>query len=199
MYDYTVSYGKRRVPVYWVWAMELVGVTPIPETAFAGRNNRVFALEVDVEGVGGDFLASYTEGDNTGLVATDSMKNFIIRQALDYEGAIIEGFLNGLGRGFLTTSPQIHALRVDGREMSFVAASVPNGDGTFSPSEVLFDQVDSDVTSATIELALDGDRIVIREHRCGRVGMRLMKTTGSAFTRLPFDGYTMLPERGDRA
>lgn len=198
MVDYTVSYGKRRVPVYRVRATELTGIMPIPESAFIGRNNRVFALEVDVEVVGGDFLASYTEGDNTGLVATDSMKNFIIRQALSYEGATIEGFLDVLGRGFLTTYPQIHALRVEGREMPFVATPVPQDDGTFAPSEVLFDRIDADFTSASIELAMEGDRIDILDHRCGRVGMRLMKTTGSAFTRFLRDGYTTLPERGDR-
>lgn len=198
MYDYTVSYGKRRVPVYRVHATELVGVTPIPESAFVGRDNRVFALEVDVEVVGGDYLASYTEGDNTGLVATDSMKNFIIRQVLDYDGATIEGFLDVLGRGFLSTYPQIHALRLEGRELPFVAASVALADGTFAPSDVLFDRIDADFTSATIELALAGDRIETRDHRCRRVGMRLMKTTGSAFTRFLRDDFTTLPERGDR-
>jgi len=197
-YEYAVSYGKRRVPVYRVQAAELVGVTPIPESAFTGRTNRVFALEVDVEVIGGDFLASYTQGDNTGLVATDSMKNFIIRQALDFEGATLEGFLDVLGRGFLSTYPQIRALRVEGRELPFVAASVPAGDGTFVPSEVLFDRVDGDVSLAMLEMATDTDGVVVCGHRSGRVGMRLMKTTGSAFTRFLRDGYTTLPDRGDR-
>jgi urate oxidase len=198
MYDYTVSYGKRRVPVYRVQAAELMGVTPIPESAFTGRNNRVLALEVDVEVLGGGFLASYTEGDNTGLVATDSMKNFIIRQALDFDGATIEGFLDVLGRGFLSTYPQIRALRVEGRELPFVAAPVPNGDGTFVPSEVLFDRIDADYAMASIEMATNGEAVETKDHRSGRIGMRLMKTTGSAFTRFLRDGYTTLPDRGDR-
>src|SRR5690606_21133644 len=36
------------------------------------------------------------------------------------------------------------------------------------------------------------------DHHCGRVGLRLLKTTGSAFTGYVHDGYTTLPERRDR-
>src|SRR5690606_15445445 len=39
---------------------------------------------------------------------------------------------------------------------------------------------------------------VIIDHRCGRVGLQLMKTTGSSFTSFVRDGYTTLPERRDR-
>ena len=34
--------------------------------------------------------------------------------------------------------------------------------------------------------------------RAGHVGLRLLKTTGSAFTRFARDDTTTLPERGDR-
>jgi urate oxidase len=197
-YDYAISYGKRRVPVYRVHAAPLTGVRVIPESPFVGRSNTLFALEVDVEVLGGDFLAAYTRGDNAGLVATDSMKNFILRQALAYDGATLEGFLSFLGHGFLATYPQIQSLRLNGRELPFVAAPVPDERGRFAPSEVLFDRVDSDYAAATIELAMEGDDTVVKGHQCSRVGMRLMKTTGSAFTSFLRDGYTTLPERRDR-
>ena len=35
---------------------------------------------------GDAFWPTYTTGDNTGLIATDSMKNFIQRETLHYEG-----------------------------------------------------------------------------------------------------------------
>ena len=197
-YDYTISYGKRRVPVYRVQATPLTGVPPIPESPFTGRGNTVFALEVDVEVLGEDFLAAYTRGDNSGLVATDSMKNFILRQALAYEGATHEGFLDFLGRGFLTTYPQLRTLRLSGREMPFVAAPVPDEAGGFAPSDVLFDRIDADYAAATLELAATDDGVAVAGHRCSRVGMRLMKTTGSSFTSFLRDGYTTLPERRDR-
>lgn len=197
-YDYRVSYGKRKVPVYRLQATPLTGIRPIPESPFTGRLNTIFALDVDVEILAGDFLASYTDGDNTGLVATDSMKNFIIRHGLNYGGATLEGFLDTLGRGFLTTYPQIRALRVEAQELPFAAAPVPTADRTFHPSATVFDRVETDATVGEIELAMDGESITVVDHRCGRVGMRLMKTTGSAFTRFLRDGYTTLPERGDR-
>lgn len=197
-YDYAVSYGKRRVPVYRVRATPLTGVTAIPESPFTGRSNIVFALAVDVEVTAGDFLASYTRGDNTGLVATDSMKNFILRQALAFEGATLEGFLDFLGRGFLTTYPQIQALRLSGREMPFVPAPVPGDGDEFVSSDVLFDRIDADYASATLDLVMEPGGIVVTGHRCSRVGMRLMKTTGSSFTSFLRDGYTTLPERRDR-
>lgn len=196
--DYTIGYGKRRVPVYRVQAAPLTGVAPIPESPFVGRGNNVFALEVDVEILGGDFLSAYTRGDNTGLVATDSMKNFILRQALAYGGATLEGFLAFLGHGFLATYPQIRVLRLSGRELPFVAAPVPDGRGGFAPSEVLFDRIEADFAAASLNLTgVDGCAGVIA-HSCGRVGLRLMKTTGSSFTSFLRDGYTTLPERRDR-
>ena len=90
-YTYEVSYGKHGVPVYRVFATPLRDVAPIPESSFTGRDNNLLAYEVDVEVFGEEFLPAYTHGDNTMLVATDSMKNFIIRESLAYPGATLEG------------------------------------------------------------------------------------------------------------
>src|SRR5436853_7283916 len=94
----TISYGKLHVPLYRVYAQPLTGITTIPESNFTGRPNTIFALEVDVEVFGNNFLPAYTEGDNSNVVATDSMKNFILRQALTFEGSTLEGLLDLLGR-----------------------------------------------------------------------------------------------------
>ncbi|HEU0113296.1 MAG TPA: 2-oxo-4-hydroxy-4-carboxy-5-ureidoimidazoline decarboxylase, partial [Thermomicrobiales bacterium] len=80
-YDYEISYGKRRVPVYRVYARPLEGVAAVPESTFRGRSNTLLAAEVDVEVFGDDFLPAYTVGDNSTVVATDSMKNFILRES----------------------------------------------------------------------------------------------------------------------
>ena len=58
-----ISYGKLRVPVHRI----------------AGDD--VFACEVSVEVLGENFAPAYTEGDNSNVVATDTMKNFILREA----------------------------------------------------------------------------------------------------------------------
>jgi urate oxidase len=195
--DYEISYGKMRVPLHRVYAAPLAGLTPIPESAFTGRANVLFAVEVDVEVIGDNFLPAYTLGDNSAVVATDSMKNFILRAALAYDGATLEGFLDRLGRDLLATYPQMERLRLTARETPFAPARVPAAGG-FADSELLFGAASDDFSTASLDLGRDGERIVLTGHRCGRVGLRLLKVTGSAFTRFVRDGFTTLPERGDR-
>jgi urate oxidase len=191
----TVSYGKFQVPVYRVYAHPLTGIAPIPESQFTDRENILFALEIDVEVIGNNFLPAYTQGDNSNVVATDSMKNFILRQALAFAGATQEEFLAVLGRQFLQTYPQMERLRLTARELPFTAVPAPNAD-TFQPSSVLFSRSHSDFTFTTLEFTRTFDLPI--EHQCGRVGLELLKVTGSAFTRFLHDEYTTLPERVDR-
>ncbi len=204
-YNYVISYGKARVPVYRMYAHPLSGVPPIPESSFTGRENILFAVEVDVEVFGENFLPSYTKGDNSMVVATDTMKNFILRQALAFEGSTLEGFLERLGHQFLATYPEMERLRMTGRELAFTPAQVPQGGqedagklASFGSSNVLFSRSHDDYATATMDFASDGGTIKITGHRCGRVGMQLFKVTGSAFTHFVRDTYTTLPERGDR-
>ena len=196
---YTISYGKARVPVYRVYANPLVGITPIPESSFTGRANTLFAVQIDVEVFGDNFLPAYTRGDNSGVVATDSMKNFIIQHALAFQGSTIESFLDQLGRSFLSTYSQMERLKVTGRELAFDAARVPTGEpGVFGASDVLLSESRDDYALATLEFARAGGRIELTSHRCGRIGLHLLKVTGSSFSRFVRDEFTTLPERVDR-
>lgn len=196
-YDFEVSYGKQGVAVYRVFATPLRDVTPIPESAFTGRENHLLACEVDVEVFGDEFLPAYTRGDNSMVVATDSMKNFIIRESLAYPGATLEGLLYFLGAGFATRYSQIHTLTVSGREIPFTAAVVPDGRGGFAPGGNLFNQ-GGDRAIASIGLHLRDNTLTVTSHDCGLSGLAFMKLTGSAFTSFVQDDYTTLPERGDR-
>ena len=81
-----ISYGKLRVPLQRVVARDDGATTCSP-------------CEVSVEVLGENFLAAYTEGDNREVVATDTMKNFILRESLAYEGDTLEGLIVHLGRG----------------------------------------------------------------------------------------------------
>jgi urate oxidase len=196
-YNYVISYGKSRVPVYRVYAQPLSGVPAIPESSFTGRENILFTAEVDVEVFGENFLPSYTEGDNSMVVATDTMKNFILRQSLAFDGSTLEGLLEHLGQQFLATYPQMERLRMTGRELPFTAAQVPQG-GQFGKSNVLFSRSHDDYAMATLACASEGGVVKITDHSCGQIGMHLFKVTGSAFTKFARDAYTTLPERGDR-
>ena len=194
---YAISYGKASVPFYRAHATPLAGLRPIPESTFTGRSNVLFAAEVDVEVFGDNFLPAYVEGDNRQVVATDSMKNYVLARALEYEGPTLEGFLDFAARGLLEAYPQMEALRTTGRELPFSAATVP-GNGRFGASDRLFARSRADFAVAALRFDRAGGAVRAGEHRCGRVGLELLKVTGSAFTRFVRDQHTTLPERADR-
>jgi urate oxidase/2-oxo-4-hydroxy-4-carboxy-5-ureidoimidazoline decarboxylase len=161
-----ISYGKLSVPVHLV------------------RGERLLAADVSMEVLGQGFLPAYTEGDNSAVVATDTMKNVILRRAHEYGGETLEGLLYDLGRGFLSTYPEMEGLRLWAEAEPWVAESGR-----------LFRRVDGDHAVASLELAGGGGLVA---HEAGHVGLRLLKTTGSAFTRFARDDDTTLPERSDR-
>ncbi len=194
---YRLGYGKRRVPVYRVYAQPLSGIMPIPESDFTGRSNTLLAAEIDVEVFGDDFLAAYTEGDNSMVVATDSMKNFVLQQALAYEGATIEGFLAFLATDFTSTYEQLRSLRISARELPLHPCQIAQAADSIE-SEVLYAESGTDVATASVTVEGDAHGISVTDHHAGRAGMRLMKITGSAFTSFVRDSYTTLPERRDR-
>ena len=92
-----IGYGKEAVSVY-----RTDGVSSL------------FAAEIGMTLRGEAFVPSYTEGDNTVVVATDSMKNFIHMTALEYEEASLEGFLELLARRFLATYSQVERIELRG-------------------------------------------------------------------------------------
>lgn len=190
-----ISYGKLEVPVHRVGVAPLHGLPEIPESSVRSLDSGLLACVVSMEVLGQGFLAAYTEGDNRRVVATDTMKNVILRRALDYDGATLEGFLDELGRGFLTRYDDMEGLRVSARELPFTRVGV-GLDG--APSPRLFSLVDGDHATAELELARHGGDVDLVAQRSGHVGLRLLKTTGSAFTRFARDDDTTLPERGDR-
>lgn len=194
-----ISYGKGDITLYRTYARPLSGLTAIPESGFTSRPNTLFAVNVMVEVFGDNFLPAYTEGDNSNVVATDTMKNFVLKQALAFDGATLEGLLEFLGRQFLTTYPVMQSLRMSGTEQPFVAARVPGDDGhSLGESSVLFSPSHDDAAVATIDMERDGDSVIVTRHESGRIGLQLIKLTGSSFASFARDSYTTLPEQIDR-
>lgn len=161
-----IGYGKQAVSVY-----RTDGVSSL------------FAAEVGMTARGEAFGPSYTEGDNTLVVATDSMKNFIHIAALEYVEGSLEGFLELLARRFLDTYGHVERIELTAREVPFARRS-----------EQSFQGVGGDC--AVADLALDRDGTL--EHRSGREGLRLMKLTGSSFEDFVRDEYTTLADSRDR-
>lgn len=192
-YACSISYGKLRIPVYRVYARPLEGISLIPESRFSGRANTLLALEIDVEVFGDNFLPAYTTGDNSNVVATDSMKNFVLRQSLAFAGSTLEELLAFLGERFLATYAQMQTLRLTARELPFVPTS-----GVSQESAVLFSRSHSDFAQVSMTFARNEQQTIITSHRCSRIDLELFKVTGSAFTNFVQDEYTTLPERQDR-
>jgi urate oxidase len=197
-HTYDISYGKKAVPVYRVYAKPLTSIAPIPESRFTGRSNVLMAAEVDITVHGTDFLPAYLEGDNSNVVATDSMKNIIIEQALSFEGATLEHYLRTVGTMFIDNYAQIRDVALEVRELPFPAAQVPDESGAFDDSDRLFAHSGSDHGIARLHLRQEESGIGIVSHECGRVGLKLLKVTGSSFTRFVRDEHTTLPDRQDR-
>jgi urate oxidase / 2-oxo-4-hydroxy-4-carboxy-5-ureidoimidazoline decarboxylase len=197
--EYEIHYGKADVKVYRTYGSTLTGVTPIPESPFAGRDNTLMAAELEVVVRGTVFMDAYTEGDNRLVVATDTMKNFMHAASLACSAATLEGWLHHVGGEFLRTYPHMERLTMIGRELPFPAALVPADDGDgFTSSDRLFSRDRNDRSSARLDLERDGDGVRIADHACGRIDLQLIKITGSAFADFARDEHTTLPERRDR-
>jgi len=162
----SIHYGKAAVTVYRT-----------------DGQSTLFAAEVRIDVNGDNFMPAYTEGDNSMVVATDTMKNFVYATALDYDGTSLEGFLDLLGHRFLTAYAHVESIRLHAREIPFARES-----------RVLFKRTYGDCGVAEIGM----DRRGVLDHRSGREGLHLIKITGSSFARFLRDEYTTLPEMVDR-
>lgn len=168
-----IRYGKAAIRLYRTHAHPLPGV----------RSNILFAHEVTVDVHGENFFPAYTEGDNSQVVATDTMKNFTLAAALEFAGSTPEGFAAFLARRFLDSYPQMERVGVRLDELPFA-----------QHSERLLSPLDGEHPS----VCLTADRSGIKQLESSRRDLRLVKLTGSAFASFARDRYTTLPECTDR-
>jgi len=159
------SYGKSAVTVYRV------------------EGDRLFACEVRMLVSGDAFLSSYTEGDNSLVVATDSMKNFVQQTALDFRGESLEDFLALAARRFLDRYEHVDSVRIEGREATFAQRA-----------GLVRQRLYDDHGFAWLDVGRSG----IRRHRSGRRALHLVKLSGSSFAGFVRDEFTTLPESHDR-
>jgi urate oxidase/2-oxo-4-hydroxy-4-carboxy-5-ureidoimidazoline decarboxylase len=167
-------YGKGDVTAYRLHRRDDVpqGRTP------------VFGASVLMLLYGDAFWPTYTTGDNTGLVATDSIKNFIQRETLNFDGFDLEEYCSFLATAFLRAYPQTEGVQVSATEQTFERiADSP----AFVPGS-------GDQAIARVEINRGG----IVEAVSGVRGFRLLRLGGSTFTGFVRDEYTTLPEQTDR-
>jgi urate oxidase len=169
-------YGKSDVIVY---RLDRDGVTVEGHPAVFGANVTMLLY-------GDAFWPTYTTGDNTGLVATDSMKNFIQRETLNFTGCDLETYCRFLAEKFVNTYPQTEGIQV--RAMEIPYTGVVDGSVAFAPCG-------PERAMAQVELRQDGE---VLEARSGIHGFKLLRLGGSAFSGFVRDQYTTLPEIHNR-
>jgi urate oxidase len=143
----------------------------------------VFGANVLMLVYGEAFWKTYTTGDNTGLIATDSMKNFIQRETLNFPGDDLEKYCQFLAQKFLGTYPQVEGLQVSADEIPYAAA----GPQSYVPAG-------PDRAFARVELGRGG----LVEAVSGIRGFKLLRLGGSAFKGFVRDEYTTLPDLNNR-
>jgi urate oxidase/2-oxo-4-hydroxy-4-carboxy-5-ureidoimidazoline decarboxylase len=167
-------YGKGDVIVY---RLNRDGRAPAGQSPVFGANVLMLTY-------GDAFWPTYTTGDNTGLVATDSMKNFIQRETLNFSGDDLAVFSRFLGSRFLGKYPQADGVQVSCVEIPY------RGDG----DAVAFAPAGPERATARVEL---GRRGVI-EAVAGVRDFKLLRLSGSAFHGFVRDEYTTLPDITNR-
>lgn len=193
----TMSYGKGNVFAYRTFMEPLSGLQPIPESAFAVRDNTVFGINVTVEVGGNAFLSSFTDGDNQMVVATDSMKNFIQRHLATFSGRTIEGFIRYVGEAFLTTYSHIDWVKLTGEAVPFENTTYANGEES-STSTLVYKHSRNERNEASIELVREGNGWQINSQNSRLLDLQLVKVKDNSFVGFIRDQYTTLPEDSNR-
>jgi len=148
-----------------------------------GDGIRDLTVAVALEGA---FGAAHTDGDNSAVIATDTMKNTAYALAKDHLDGAIEGYGKALAEHFLRER-QVDSATVDVREHHWTpielddqpaGAFVRGGEGT---------------RVATVTATRGGTTV-----DAGVEDLVVMKTRRSAFSGFPRDRYTTLPETDDR-
>nr|WP_236930999.1 urate oxidase [Geobacillus sp. JS12] len=191
-------YGKGDVFAYRTNLKPLTGIRTIPESSFSGRNNIIFGVNVKIAVGGAKLLTSFTEGDNSLVVATDSMKNFIQRHLASYTGTTIEGFLKYVATSFLKKYSHIETISLIGEEIPF-ETTFTLSDGNITASDLVFKRSRNEYSFATLNMVRrENDSIDIIDQYSGISDLQLIKISGNSFVGFIRDEYTTLPEDTNR-
>ncbi|MFL5713785.1 MAG: factor-independent urate hydroxylase [Chloroflexota bacterium] len=161
-------------------AIRLVRVARSPD----GDRLRDLTVAIALEG---DFTAAHTDGDNTNVIATDTMKNTAYAFAKEHLDGPLEDYGRALAEHFLA-SPQVDVATVNIKGHQWTAIDVSG-----RPAPDAFVRGGEGTRVATITASAAATTI-----EAGVEDLVVMKTTRSAFSGFPRDRYTTLPETDDR-
>jgi urate oxidase len=166
-------YGKSEI--------RLVKVTRRPD----GHDVRELTVDIGLEG---DFDAAYVEGDNTGLLATDTMRNTVYALAKEHPIEDIESFAGQLVEHFLARGPGVTRASVHIVEHPWARLEVGG-----RPHEHAFERGSGG--NHVVAVVGDGGE---PEIEAGVDDLLVLKTTGSGWEGFLRDRYTSLSETSDR-
>ena len=136
----------------------------------------------------GDFLAAYQDGDNQGVLPTDTMKNTVYALAAAHPFDDVEDFGLALSEHFLSRNPRVTSVCIELTEHLWEPIPVA---GAAHPHA--FRQAGSERRTAAVTRDRQGTRVV-----AGIEDLVVMKTAKSAFAGFPRDSFTTLKETADR-
>jgi urate oxidase len=152
-----------------------------------GDTHNIKELNIHIQ-IQGEFERAFLSGDNSQIIATDSMKNTVYVLAAKNEFDNVEEFARILAEHFIRTYKHLSAVTIEIEEDLWQRVVV---DGKAHPhaffgagGEKRWCQVITDRTRATVSSG-------IRD-------LRVVKTTASEFWGFIRDEYTTLPEVRDR-
>jgi urate oxidase len=165
------------------------GKSGIRLATVARDGDRHHFTDLDIEVVlEGDFTAAHVDGDNAAVLPTDTMRGTCFALARDGIDSV-DGFARRVADRLFVASPAVDRVTI-----TIVS----------HPWERL--EVDGRPHTHGFRPAAGGDRVITLVQARDKAptitgavrSMRVLKTTGSAFSDYLVDGYTTLPETRDR-
>ncbi|KAI4267866.1 MAG: hypothetical protein L6R38_008062 [Xanthoria sp. 2 TBL-2021] len=169
-------YGKDNIRVYKVYRNKEAGTQEVVEMTVG-----VLLL--------GDIETSYTQADNSVVVATDTMKNTVYVLAKQHPVSPPELFGSIVASHFVDTYKHIHSAQVKIIVHKWTRMTV---EGKPHPHSFFRDGADTRNVEA---VATEGKGVDVHS---AIAGLLVLKSTGSAFHGFIRDEYATLPEVSDR-
>ncbi len=151
----------------------------------AHHDVRDFTVGIRFEG---EYDASYTDGDNSAVLPTDTMKNTVYALAAQEPVQQPEAFALALARHFLQHNVPLRRVRVDVTEHLW--SRIARGDREYGDA---FLRQGPEVRTAAVHARRK--RAIVGG---GIADLIVLKSAHSAIAGFPRDGYTTLPETRDR-
>lgn len=141
----------------------------------------------------GDFTTVFTAGDNTGITATDTMKNSVYTVARTSTAATMEEFALELAAFFTRRNPRLTSARITIEEKMWIHLKASSPEGMKQHGSA-FIQRGPDVATTSV-VSTPGHTPTVTS---GIHGLVILKTANSGFSGFDRDELTTLPYTDDR-